>query len=132
MNILRVAVSLCFAVSCLAFSQTQLEMDNAECGTYQKTDRQLNQVYNRILREYRDDTLFIRKFVTAEKAWLVFRDAQLGAYYPDAAPGAYGSSNPMCRCIVLERLTLERIKELNEWLEGKEGDVCNGSIRQLK
>jgi uncharacterized protein YecT (DUF1311 family) len=113
---------------CLAFSQSQMEMNTVSCNKFKKADQKLNLIYKKILTEYKSDTIFTNKLIIAQKAWLVFRDAHLDAHYPDTSRMAYGSVNPMCRCIILEELTQKRIKELNTWLTGVEGDCCAGSI----
>ncbi len=97
----------------LAFSQSQTEMNIEACNKCKKADQKLNLIYKKILTEYKEDTIFIRKLIIAQKAWLAFRDAHLDAYYPDTTSMFYGSVNPMCRCIILEELTKKRINELN-------------------
>jgi len=48
--------------------------------------------------------------------------------FPDRDPKT-GSVYPMCRCSVLEQITIDRAKELRRlWIDGvDEGDVCAGS-----
>ncbi|HZS08268.1 MAG TPA: lysozyme inhibitor LprI family protein [Blastocatellia bacterium] len=110
--------------------QTQGEMNDEACGKYKKADAELNRIYNRILREYANDRIFLRKLKAAQRAWVIFRDAHLESIYPDPDPHTYGSVNPMCRCTVLSELTNERVKTLKAWLDGiEEGDVCAGNVR---
>ena len=112
-------------------AQTQLESNERACAAYKKADAQMSTVYRRVLNETRNDTLFVQKMRAAQRAWLLFRDAHLEAMYPAADKrGAYGSVNPMCRCIELEKLTDDRTRVLKTWIEGvEEGDVCAGSIK---
>jgi uncharacterized protein YecT (DUF1311 family) len=114
-----------------AFAQTQAEMDRQACGEYEKTDADLNRVYRQVLGEYKADAVFVERFRGAQRAWLAYRDAQLGALYPARDPQrAYGSVHRMCRCQALTELTLERTEVLRRWIKGvEEGDVCSGSIR---
>jgi uncharacterized protein YecT (DUF1311 family) len=113
-----------------ASNQTQAEMNQDACGKYKKSDATLNETYQRILREYGKDQVFIQKIKAAQRAWLAFRDAHIAAIYPDPDPRAYGSVNPMCRCLILVQLTEERTKALQQWIDGTiEGDVCAGSVR---
>jgi uncharacterized protein YecT (DUF1311 family) len=103
---------------------------------YITIDGQLNKIYNQILKEYKNDTIFLNKLKTAQKAWIKFRDAQLEARFPSNTQSdkneIYGSVYPMCACIELSKLTEDRIKQLQVWLNGVvEGDVCAGSY-QLK
>jgi uncharacterized protein YecT (DUF1311 family) len=100
---------------------------------YKSADAELNRVYQKILRDYKADLTFIKKLKNAQRAWLVYRDAELAALYPDTAQGAYGSVNPMCRCNELQRLTEARTEELRRWITRTiEGDVCAGSVRLQK
>ncbi|MCA1849700.1 MAG: DUF1311 domain-containing protein [Acidobacteria bacterium] len=114
-----------------ALAQTQAEMDREACGEYQKSDAELNRVYRQVLDEYKADALFAEKLRVAQRAWVAYRDAQLGALYPARDPRrAYGSVHRMCRCQALTELTLERTEALRRWVMGvEEGDVCAGSIR---
>lgn len=112
-------------------AQTQLELNEKACAADKKADAEMNKVYQRILSENRADQLFVQKMRAAQRAWLVFRDAHLEAMYPAADKRtAYGTVNPMCQCLELEKLTDERVKVLRQWVDGlEEGDVCGGSIK---
>lgn len=128
-------VFLVFALTVLSLStgtagQTQGEMNQDACECYKKADTRLNQTYQRILTEYRQDKIFLGKLKAAQRTWLAFRDAHLASIYP-GPPTEYGSVNPMCRCLLLEQLTQERTNVLRQWTEGvEEGDVCAGSIKR--
>lgn len=113
-----------------AFCQTQSEMNNESGDSYKKADNELNEIYKKILFEYRSDTVFIRNFKSSQKIWIKFRDAELSMKYPDREPGWYGSMHPVCVSGYLEKLTRARIKTLDEWLSGVEdGEGCGGSIK---
>ena len=116
------------------YGQTQGDLDEQACGQFHKADVALNETYSRILKEYAKDQQFIAKLKTAQKAWLVFRDAELEALYPgDNKQAEYGTVYPMCRCSELQFLTEEHTKQLNRWIDGtREGDVCAGSIKVAK
>lgn len=121
---------LSLTISNQAFGQTQLEMNQEEQSKYVKADKELNLVYNKILKEYKSDTEFIKNFKNAQRIWIQFRDAEMKSKYPDREEGYYGSIHPMCWSIYLAELTEERTKKLKTWLTGmEEGDVCSGSIR---
>jgi uncharacterized protein YecT (DUF1311 family) len=118
-----------FYISCSIYGQTQLELNKNECQKYKKADSSLNVVFKKVISEYSTDTLFITKFKIAQKKWILLRDADLAAIYPDTSRMAYGSVNPMCKCMFLTVWTEERIKYLRQWIDKKEeGDVCTGSI----
>jgi uncharacterized protein YecT (DUF1311 family) len=97
-------------------------------NNYKKSDKELNSVYQKILKEYASDTLFIKNFKKAQRIWIQYRDAEMEAKYPH--PDEYGSVFPMCYSIVLKNLTEERTKKIKIWLIGiEEGDVCTGSVK---
>ena len=99
---------------------------------FSAADKELNQVYQEVLRRYADDQDFVKKFRTAQQAWLKFRDAHLEALFPASSKrGEYGSAYPMCSGIALAELTKARTAQLRAWIEGvEEGEVCAGSIKR--
>lgn len=115
----------------LSFSQTQGDANAEADAAFRKADRELNTVYQRILREYKADAAFISRMKAAQRIWIQFRDAEMLARYP-AKNGRleYGSAFPMCWSTHLADLTAERTKQLRVWVDGiPEGDVCAGSVR---
>lgn len=123
-------VILSFFSFTIAFSQSQLELNQQEEKNYQKADKALNDVYQAILKEYKEDTAFTKNLKTAQRIWIQFRDAELKAKYPDRPEAYYGSVQPMCWSIYKTALTEERTKALRVWLTGiEEGDVCAGSVK---
>jgi len=108
------------------FGQSQTEMNQVACDSANKADKELNQVFQKILKDYKEDTVFIKNIKAAQLQWIKLRDADLKAIY---TPGEfYGSVEPMCRCFILESKTKERIKFLKTWTEGTvEGDACTGT-----
>lgn len=114
-------------------AQTQREMNTEACDRYRKSEAELNLAYHHLLSDYKHNRVFIRKLRAAQRAWVAFRDAHVASVYPDPAPAAYGSVNPLCRCNLLHQLTRERLLQLKQWIDGaEEGDVCAGSIRLKK
>jgi len=117
-------------VSSTCFAQTQAELNKQEHNNYLKADKELNAIYNSILRLYEPDIVFISNLKKSQKLWMQFRDAELKLKYPDREPGYYGSAQQMCRSIYLTELTTQRINTLKTWVDGiEEGDVCSGSVR---
>jgi uncharacterized protein YecT (DUF1311 family) len=115
----------------MSFAQTQLELNKKAQDDFSKADNELNIVFKKISTEYKDDTLFIKNLKAAQKIWIQFRDAEMKMKFPDA--NEYGSVLPMCWSMYKEQLTRDRIKTLNEWLNGvPEGDVCSGSAKIRK
>jgi uncharacterized protein YecT (DUF1311 family) len=118
-------------ISSYSFSQTQLEMNEAEHKNFLKADKELNQVYQQILKVYKSDTAFIKNLKASQRLWVQFRDAELSMMYPDRNPGYYGSIHPMCWSIYKTELTNERIEKLRKWLNSeKEEESC--SITSIK
>ena len=122
-------LSFCL-LTVLSFGQTQKELNEKADTDYQKTNKELNAVYQKILKEYSEDTVFIKNIKNAQRLWVQFRDAEMLAKYPDRQKGYYGSVQPMCWSMYKTELTLERTKVLKIWLTGiEEGDVCSGSVK---
>ncbi|HBI20984.1 MAG TPA: DUF1311 domain-containing protein [Legionella sp.] len=114
----------------VVFAQTQLEMNQESCNDFAQTDLELNKYYKMVLNTYKNDPLFISKFIISQRKWLVFRDAYLESIYPNTQKNFYGSVNPMCRCTALTDVTLVRLKQIKMWINGiEEGNVCRGSIK---
>lgn len=112
-----------------SFSQTQLETDEVAYNNYYKADRELNIIYQQILKEYKSDAEFIKNLKKAQKIWITFRDAEMLAKFPKREPGYYGSIQPTCWSNYLQELTEERTKRLKIWLTGiEEGSMCSGSV----
>jgi uncharacterized protein YecT (DUF1311 family) len=102
-------------------------------NSYAKAEKEINSVYQEILREYSSDKVFIKNLKAAQRLWIQFRDAEIKTRYPNKTPGYYGSVYALCVSDLKTQLTNERIKTLRVWLEGiEEGDVCSGSVRRKR
>ena len=112
-------------------SQTQAEMNAELQESYNSSDEELNAVYQAIIREYKNDTIFLKALRFSQRNWIKFRDSELKMKYPEREiRGYYGSVLPMCEASYLDELTKSRIKTLKVWLDGiEEGDVCSGSVK---
>ena len=118
--------------STILFAQTQLEMNQQAIESYQNTEKELNEIYKKILVEYKTDTIFIENLNTAQKIWVSFREAELNVKFPDMENRHYGTALPVCVNMYLEKLTRERINTLKIWLEGYiDKDACNGSVKWI-
>lgn len=129
MNKILTVLLLLLSLSC--FAQTQTEMNMKANKTYQEADKELNKVYQKILKEYKSDVVFIDRLKKAQRIWITFRDAELEMKFPEEdKQAAYGSMYSLCASSYLKELTEERTQRLKEWLKGAEdGDVCSGSIQ---
>ena len=104
-----------------------------ENDPYVKAEKEINSVYQKILREYGSDKEFIKNLRASQRLWIQFRDAEIKARYPNQTPGYYGSIYPSCLASLKAQLTNDRIKTLSVWLEGiEEGDVCAGSVKMKR
>jgi uncharacterized protein YecT (DUF1311 family) len=113
-----------------SFTQTQGEMNSTASKSYTSADKELNLVYQSILKDYNKDTLFIKNLKIAQNQWIKLRDADINAIF--LPNGWYGSIEPLCRYGILETMTKDRIKFLKTWSEGiNEGDGCSGT-RKIK
>jgi uncharacterized protein YecT (DUF1311 family) len=117
-------------IASFSFSQTQSEMNIDAENSFEKADKELNDVYTMILKEYKEDTAFIKNLKISQRIWIQFRDAEMNMKYPQREDGYYGKVESMCWYKYEEDLTKERTKKLKVWLQGiKEGDVCIGSVK---
>ena len=106
-------------VSSRAEAQTQMEMNEQACAKAKAADDDLNTAY-RALRDAIDDAGHRRALRDAQRAWVAFRDAELGSmfYVP---PGGdvrveYGSMYPVTRCSEEQVLTETRTEQLRQLL----------------
>jgi len=125
------SIQFILIITAIAFSKGPV--DSTECY-FPKIDEELNQTYNKVLSEYKSDTVFIKRLKEAQRAWIKFRDAHLESRFPTMLKSnqynEYGSIYPYCACVIMTDLTKERIKQLQGWLNGTvEGDVCGGSYK---
>ncbi|MEZ4859275.1 MAG: lysozyme inhibitor LprI family protein [Flavobacteriaceae bacterium] len=118
-------------INLTAFSQSQAEMNQEAHNDYQKADAELNEVYQTILKEYQEESLFIEKLKAVQRIWITYRDAQLAMKYPyENKGGEYGDGYPACVSNYLQELTQIRTEQLRMWVQGvEEGDICSGSIK---
>ena len=124
------ALMILVLVPAASGAQTQADLNQTACGTFEEADQTLNRVYQQIRRRYQGDKDFLEKLKRSQRAWIAFRDAELEALYPDENKQiSYGSIYPMCVCGEQARLTQDRIEQLRRWLEVEEGDGCAGSRR---
>ena len=113
-----------------SFSQTQAEMNQEAYDLFNEAEKELNDVYNKILIEYKSDSIFLESLKKSQRIWIKFRDSELEMKYPNYKTPYYGSSHPMCRAFYLKELTEERTEKLKVWINGiEEGVMCSGSVK---
>ena len=113
---------------------TQAEMNDCAATEAKRADAALNEAYKELLRKVKENDIATRKLVAAEKAWIVFRDAELAAEWPIAegeSPNLlYGSVHPLCYYNERATMTWERVKTLKDLMRNDEGDVCASGLAQ--
>lgn len=115
------------------FSQTQAEMNKQAYALFNKSDKQLNEIYQTILSEYKSDTTFVENLKKSQRLWVQFRDTEMEMKFPNYTDKIYGSIHSTCRAFYLKELTDKRIETLKEWVGGtEEVDACNGSVKIIE
>jgi uncharacterized protein YecT (DUF1311 family) len=112
------AVPMAYAYECA--DQTQAGLNTCAEANYDKADAALNRTYKEIVRRLKDDAATTKLLVAAQKAWIVYRDAEC-AFSISANAG--GSIYPMVLAICLEDVTKQRTKELAVFLKCGDGDT---------
>jgi uncharacterized protein YecT (DUF1311 family) len=107
------------AANC-AIAKTQYDLNVCADEAYRKSDAALNAAYQRIVVRLRDNPPTLALLVTAQKAWIAFRDAECGF---SASGESGGSILPMVTTICQDGMTKERLKDLRKYLACKEGDL---------
>jgi uncharacterized protein YecT (DUF1311 family) len=115
--LLTIITLLSLTISNQAFGQTQLEMNQEEQNKYLKADKELNNVYNQILKEYKTDTEFVKNLKIAQRIWIQYRDAEMKSKYPDREQGYYGSIHPMRKAVYPGEGECDRDGALTNMLE---------------
>lgn len=92
--------------------QTQGEMNACAGIAYRNADRRLNQVYQQLIPKLSASRR--QQLVTAQQAWIRYRDASCNFERSEVAGG---SMAPMIQASCLARLTEQRTKDLQQYLE---------------
>ena len=83
-------------IASFSFAQTQAVLNQDAKKEFETADKELNQVYNNILKEYKKDSAFIKNLKKSQRLWIQLRDAEMKVKFPDRGNGYYGSVQPMC------------------------------------
>jgi uncharacterized protein YecT (DUF1311 family) len=129
---LILSMLLCLGAGNVASAQTQFELNDQMGRDLQDAETAMAATLASIRRLYAEDAQFLHCLAESQRAWEVYRDRQLAMIFPykDDPKEGYGTVFPMCWAIWKARLTMQRITELKQWVDGiEEGDVCLGSIR---
>lgn len=100
---------------------TQAELNDCAGQSFAKSDAALNGLYREIMQRLGKETPEARKLVTAQRAWVAFRDAECSF----AAAGVEGGSIYSMTVInCRDTLTQKRIDDLKFYLACEEGDTA--------
>jgi uncharacterized protein YecT (DUF1311 family) len=108
------------AEDCDLPNRSQADLNDCYGNTYKASDAQLNALYKQIESRLKDDVATTKLLVTAQRAWLAFRDAEC-VFSTSAASG--GTIRPMLDAICLEGLTSKRIEDFKTYLRCQEGEL---------
>jgi uncharacterized protein YecT (DUF1311 family) len=114
------ATTAAYAAGDYANAQDQTTMDACASEAFKKSDKQLNELYKQISTRLKDDADKSKLLVTAQRAWVTFRDAECAF---SASGVAEGSAYPMIHSMCLDGLTQTRTKDLQTYLACEEGDL---------
>jgi uncharacterized protein YecT (DUF1311 family) len=112
MNLRSITLCLLFCSSTLSPGQSQQEMNAGAAAEFAKADKELNEVYAKVIGVLDDEAKEMLK--RSQRAWVVFRDAE-AAFRADAEARG-GSMWPLVHEGVRGKLTKERVKALREYL----------------
>ncbi len=97
-----------------ASAESQHEMNAGAAAEFAKADKELNEVYAKVLGLLDDGSK--EKLKTSQRAWVAYRDAE--ADFSADAEARGGSMWPLIHEGTRARLTKERVKRLKELLIG--------------
>jgi uncharacterized protein YecT (DUF1311 family) len=101
---------------CWNKAKAQPEMNDCANQEFGAADKEMNDVYAKVMASMKGDADGIASFKKAQRAWVAFRDAEVAALYP-GGPDA-GSLTPMCGSLEMAHLTRQRTAELKRILKG--------------
>jgi uncharacterized protein YecT (DUF1311 family) len=109
-----------FADSCMDTATSQGQMNDCAHTAYRTADKTLNEVYRSASARVSGDAAAKKKLVAAQRAWIVFRDAECDFV---ASGTGEGSAGPMVKLGCLEDLTRSRAATVQKYLDCPEGDL---------
>jgi len=105
----------------------QKDMNLVASNEYKRADDILNEKYQKILKLYNKNPIFINKIKIAQRTWIKFRNAHIESIFPKLGIGnPYGSSYGMCYFIFMSESTWKRVIELDFFLKDNVDEICNG------
>ena len=112
MKHLPLCLALIVAAPLTTRGQSQQEMNTEAAENFKKADKELNEVYAKVLANLDDEAK--ENLKKAQRAWVAWRDAE--ADFRADAEARGGSMWPLVLEGIRSRLTKERVKGLKELL----------------
>jgi uncharacterized protein YecT (DUF1311 family) len=103
-----------------AKASDQATMNECADKAFKAADADLNKLYKEIRNRLKDDADTAKLLVSAQKAWIAYRDAE--CVFTSAA-SAGGSIYPMIVSQCRDGITRKRIKDFKGYLSCEEGDM---------
>jgi uncharacterized protein YecT (DUF1311 family) len=98
----------------------QAGLNECYANAFKKSDAELNKLYKEIEGRLKSDPDTTKLLVTAQRAWVAFRDAEC-TFQSGGVSG--GSAAPMIHSMCLDGLTQSRIEDFKGYLNCEEGDL---------
>jgi uncharacterized protein YecT (DUF1311 family) len=97
----------------------QPEISQCAADDYTASDKKLNDTWKKLMDKFSSDKTATAKLKTAQKAWIVFRDAEVEAQFAcgDKSGNCWGSMESMLRSGVLKELTDARTERLQKYID---------------
>ncbi|OCP09254.1 MULTISPECIES: lysozyme inhibitor LprI family protein [unclassified Ensifer] len=99
---------------------SQAAMNECADKSFDASDAELNTLYKQIEARLKDNRDATKLLVTAQKAWIAFRDAEC-TFSASGVDG--GSAYPMVLSQCQDGVTQNRIKDFKTYLSCQEGDL---------
>lgn len=98
----------------------QTDMNICAGKAYEKSDAELNSLYKQIEARLKDDADTTKLLVTAQRAWVAFRDAECNFSSSEVSGG---TAYPFISSSCLDNMTQIRIGNLKGYLKCSDGDM---------
>ena len=112
MKFLPLCLALIVTAPLATSAQSQQEMNSEAAESFKKADKELNEVYAKVLANLDDEAK--ENLKKAQRAWVAWRDSE--AVFRADAEARGGSMWPLVHEGIRSRLTKERVKSLKELL----------------
>ena len=104
-----------------ANAQDQATLNQCAGQAFEKADKQLNDAYKQISERLKDNAESHKLLVTAQRAWVAFRDAECN--FQGGPIDQAGSIYPLVVADCKAMLTENRLKDFKAYLNCQEGDT---------